>query len=356
MILKITPDMFSKYSCLLLLLCCGTVSRAAAGDTTRLQPVLVTEPVQYDTDDPAIWINNADPGKSLVIGTDKDSNGALYAFDLQGKITGKVSGLQRPNNVDIAYGLTLGGQPTDIAILTERITGKLRIYRLPDLAPLDNGGIPVFAGEKEHAPMGIALYTRPTDHQLFAIVGRKTGPSDNYLWQYQLNDNGHGMVRATLVRKFGKYSGKKEIESIAVDNEPGYIYYSDEQYGIHKYAADPDAGNTELALFGQGDFREDLEGISIYKHSDGTGYILVSDQQANTFNVYPREGTAGKAHEHRRITAIPVATIESDGSDVCSVPAGSRFPQGLFVAMSNGRVFQFYDWRQLQERIDQALQ
>ena len=40
----------------------------------------------HDTDDPAIWINPADPAKSLIIGTDKDDDGAYYVYDLDGKI------------------------------------------------------------------------------------------------------------------------------------------------------------------------------------------------------------------------------------------------------------------------------
>ncbi len=47
------------------------------------------------------------------------------------------------------------------------------------------------------------------------------------------------MVKGTLVRKFGLFSGKKEIESIAVDDALGYVYYSDEGYGVRKYYADP---------------------------------------------------------------------------------------------------------------------
>ena len=77
-----------------------------------LSPLVVTEPVRYDTDDPAIWINPIDPDGSLIIGTDKDADGALYVFDLHGKIVQEkvVRGLLRPNNVDIAYGVLVGGQ------------------------------------------------------------------------------------------------------------------------------------------------------------------------------------------------------------------------------------------------------
>lgn len=329
-------------------------SETTSPQPTKLVPAIVTEPVNYDTDDPAIWINPDDISKSLVIGTDKASNGGLFVFDLSGKIVNKVTGLSRPNNVDIAYNLMIKGKKTDIAITTEREKNQMRIYSLPDMKPVDNGGISVFEGETERLPMGIALYTRPADNAMFAIVGRKSGPADGYLWQYRLEDNNEGHVKATLVRKFGKYSGLKEIESIAVDNELGYVYYSDEQYGIHKYYADPEKGNAELALFGQHDFKEDIEGISIYKHQDGTGYLLVSNQQANTFNIYPREGGMANAQQHERIVEVSVSTTESDGSDVTSLAVNAHFPQGFFVAMSNGKTFHFYDWRAIQAKIDSA--
>ncbi|GAA4307278.1 phytase [Compostibacter hankyongensis] len=319
-----------------------------------LKPTLITDMVEFDTDDPAIWINPEDKSKSLIIGTDKNEQGGLYVFDLDGKeIKDKtVKGLKRPNNVDIEYGLLLNGKPTDIAVATERMTHKLRIYSLPDMKPLDNGGIPVFEGEDQpeyRDVMGISLYKDP-EGKIYAIVGRKTGPLEGaYLWQYELGDDGTGNVSAKLVRKFGRFSGKKEIESIAVDDKLGYIYYSDETVGVRKYYADPSKGNKELALFGQGQFKGDNEGISIYETGDSTGYILVSNQQANTFMVYPREGAKNNPHQHDLIAEIPVSTIESDGSEVTNVNLGKQFPKGLFVAMSNGKVFQYYDWRMIEQ-------
>lgn len=325
--------------------------------TTALKPVIVTETVNYDTDDPAIWINKQDSSKSLIVGTDKDTHGGLFVFDLKGKIVNKTKELQRPNNVDIAYGLLLNGKPVDLAVTTERETNKLRVFSLPELTEIDNGGIAVFTGEKENGPMGIALYTRPSDKAIFAIVSRKSGPPDEYLWQYKLEDDGKGQVKATQVRKFGKYSGKKEIESVAVDNQLGYIYYSDEMHGVHKYFADPGINNNnqELALFATTGFVSDHEGISIYNTSDSTGFILVSNQQANTFMVYPREGSGGDKQNHPLIAEIPFSTIESDGSDVTNVNLGPAFPEGMFVAMSNGKIFQYYDWRDIKNYIRKSV-
>jgi 3-phytase len=320
-----------------------------------IKPTIVTQALPHDTDDPAIWIHPTNATKSIVIGTDKDTDGGLYAFDLNGKIIGKSEVLKRPNNVDIAYGLVINGKKMDIAVTTERENNKIRIFSLPDLKPLDNGGIPVFEGELERDPMGIALYTRNSDNAIFAIVGRKSGPSETYLWQYQLNDAGTGTVAANLVRKFGKYSGRKEIEAIAVDNELGVVYYCDEQFGIRKYKADPAlSDNSEMALFGQNQFKSDNEGIAIYKKSATTGYILVSNQQANTFMVYPREGANGDANEYPLLAEIPTSTIECDGADVTSIQLGGPFQKGMFVAMSNGMTFHFYNWEDLQKRIELA--
>jgi len=230
-------------------------------------PLIVTEKTKHDTDDPAIWIHPTDPSQSMIIGTDKNVDGALYVFDLNGKIDEEktVRNLQRPNNVDIEYGLVLAGIPVDIAVTTERLTNKLRVFSLPDMKPIDNGGIDVF---------------------------------------------------------------------------------EDETVGIRKYYADPDVddANVELALFGTEGFTEDHEGISIYTINDGTGYILVSDQQANAFRIFRREGERGNPHDHRLIKVINVSTNESDGSDVTNGVLNRTFPAGLFVAMSDDKTFQFYSW------------
>lgn len=327
---------------------------AIAAEPGPVMPRVVTEPVRYDTDDPAIWINAEDPASSLVVGTDKDADGALYVFGLDGRIVQDkvVRGLLRPNNVDIAQDVQFGGARMDLAVVAERYAQRLRVYRLPGMEPVDGGGIPVFGNERAREVMGIALYTRQSDGALFAIVSRSEAfaPTEGYLHQYRLYDDGTGTLRGTFVRAFGTWSGLNEIEAIAVDNELGYVYYSDEGYGIRKYHADPLAedADEQLAEFGQDDFAEDHEGLSIYKRADGTGYLFASDQQANRFNIYAREGTPGAPHTHARLASVALATDESDGSDL-SVQSLPGFPGGLFVAMSADRTFQFYALEDLLE-------
>jgi alkaline phosphatase D len=325
----------------------------------RIAPRVVTEPVVHDTDDPAIWVHPTDRRQSLIVGTDKDEDGSLYAFGLDGKIVKRVSGLKRPNNVDVEYGLVLGGVSTDIAVVTERYANKIRVFSLPELEPVDGGGIEVFIGQEQplpegveqeqRAPMGIALYKRPSDGTVFVVVGRKTGPLQGYLWQYRIEDDGTGTVKGTKVREFGTWSGHGEIEAIAVDDALGYVYYSDEGAGIRKYLVDPDAegAGKELALFGTDGFNQDREGISIYTLNDGTGYILVSDQQDNSFHVFPRDGAAQNPHEHPLLRKIYVSTSDSDGSEVTNADLGEAFPRGLFVAMSDDGTFHYYAWPDL---------
>ena len=328
-----------------------------SAESNLIKPLYTTGQVEYDTDDPAIWINPQDPSQSLIIGTDKDSLGGLYVFDLKGRIIDSLvrKGIQRPNNVDLGYGFALGESRVDFAVTGERITSKLRFYSLPEMQEIVPGGISIFEGETGpdfRDLMGVAVYQSPKTGKSYVIAGRKNGPTDGtYLWQYEMVDNS-GILGLSLVRKFGNYSGKKEIEAIAVDSELGYIYYSDEGAGVRKYYAEPDQGNGELAFFGQEGFADDHEGISIYKTGPETGYILVSDQGANLFHVFPREGESTNAHSHPLLAKLPLSTISSDGSEVTEKALGQDFPNGLFVAMSDDKTFQIYRWEDLMNEIE----
>jgi 3-phytase len=322
-----------------------------------LRPVSATDRVVKDPDDPAIWVHPSEPGRSLILGTDKSGapQGGLYVFGLDGKIRQKITGIDRPNNVDVEYGLTVNGQRVDIAVLTERYKNRLRVFRIePDGSGVSEisseGGLSVFQenrGERA-APMGIALYRRPSDGAIFAIVGRKTGPRHGYLWQYRLEDGGAGKVRAFKVREFGGFSGRGEIEAIAVDDALGYVYYADEGDGIHKWHADPDQPESgrELAHFGKDGFKADREGIAIYARTDGTGYLVCTDQLPGNseYRVYRREGRGGNPNDHTEVVEVIRGGADStDGIDITSAVLGPQFPQGLLVAMnSSGRNFLIY--------------
>lgn len=309
----------------------------------RITPVLATDPVTDDPDDPAIWVNPQDPAQSRIIATNKAKKptGAIVMFGLDGKTIQTIAGVDRPNNVDVTYGLPVGGRPVDIAVATERHGNRLRIFSIAA------GGLTDITGDTQtfKAPMGIGLYKRPKDGALFAIVSRKSGPSGTYLWQYRLEDDGSGKVRAVKVREFGAFSGKGEIEAVAVDAENGFVFYADEDYGIRKYHADPDHPQAaqELTGFGTTGFHGNREGIAIYK-TPGGGYIVCSDQipGGSEYRIYRRDG------DHAFVKAVRGDADSTDGLDAISTPLSPRFPKGLLVTMnSSAKNFLVFDWAAL---------
>lgn len=320
--------------------------------TPDLQASLKTLPVKHDSDDPAIWLNSEAPANSIIFGTDKNTDGAVYAFNLQGEILEDktIRGLKRPNNVDVSTGFKLNDSTfTDILVFTEREAKKVRVYSVPDMKPLDRGGFPVFgdATAPEHdLPMGVAVYHNAEAGEHYLIVGRKSGPKEGYLYQYLLKSDSLG-VRAELTRKFGAFSGKKEIEAIAVDNELGYVYYSDEGFGIRKYHADPAKGTEEISNFGLKNFREDIEGIAIIKGESGSGMLVVSDQQNGSFNFFDR-----KTNEY--LGKMDLGTTETDGCDALNAGLGDAFPNGIFVAMSDDKRYYFYDLESIQSGLQET--
>lgn len=62
--------------------------------------------------------------------------------------------------------------------------------------------------------------------------------------------------------------------------------------------------------------------------TDSTGYILVSDQQNNSFHIYSREGEKSNPNNHAYIKTVYLSTNESDGSDVTSLPLNQNFRKG----------------------------
>ena len=355
------------------LACCACGAPLPAGDPAGSAPIVkpraATMPVPNDADDPAIWLNAADPAGSLIIGTDKQEGvGGLYVFDLSGRLRQAITPMDRPNNVDVEYGLALSRASVDIAVATERMRRRLRVFRidrqsgqLDDLS--SGGGLPVLDGMTGESgePMGVALYKRPSDGAVFAIVSPKTGGSREYLWQYRLDDDGRGRVAGTLVRRFGNFSGVKagagEIEAIAVDDEAGVVFYADERFGIRKWAADPDSPDAgrELGVFGTDGYRGDREGLAIYARPGG-GYIVSSDQvpRGTRLHVYARSGNAGDPHRHPRLAILDTGADDTDGIDVVSAPTGS-YPAGLVVMMNSGpRNFLFFDWRDIEAALAAA--
>jgi hypothetical protein len=152
-----------------------------------------------------------------------------------------------------------------------------------------------------------------------------------------------------------------EIEAVAVDDALGFVYYADEADGFHKWHADPDHPDAgrELAHFARTGFRGDHEGIAIYTSSNGTGYIVCTDQldTNSEYHVYLREGVAGNAHDHsREIAVVRGGADATDGLEISSAPLGPGLPHGVMVAMnSEPRNFLVFGWQDVAAAIEPPL-
>lgn len=308
-----------------------------------VRPKLALPSVETDADDCAIWIHPTDPSKSLVIGNDKRGRKAgLYVYDLDGRIRQFVS-TGNIDNLDVRYGMALGGRTVDICAAVRGQRGRIRVFAVdPETLKLTDvtaaGGIATGFERDGH---GLALYRRPSDGATFALVTDEPARG-RPINQIRLADDGTGKVKGTLVRSFGASSLRsEEAEGMVVDDELGFLYVADENHAVLKFHADPDRGNGLVSKFAIGDgIRGDREGIAIYKCRGGTGYILLSSQGNNTVKVYAREG------ENRFLATVNAeGAHKTDGLDVTSCPAGPRFPNGFLVCHNDrGRNFVLYAW------------
>ena len=319
---------------------CLFVLRPQADSEAR--PELSLPSVAGDADDCAIWIHPTDGAKSTIIGNDKAAGpkSGLYVYSLDGRVLQYVP-VDAPNNLDVRYNVALGGREADVCVVTETGTDGLRAFAIDAgtglLAEVTApGGIRAGAGIE--LCYGLALYRRPADGALFAFVSpRKRGA----IRQFLLHDDGSGRLAGSLVRTLGGDVIGDCVEGMVADDELGFLYASDEKRAVLKFHADPDKGDALVARFAQGDgIGDDREGIAIYKRGDGTGYLLLSDQENDSVKVYAREGG------NRFLgTVATLGSSRTDGLDVTSTAAGTRFPHGFLVCHNSpGRNFIVYDW------------
>jgi myo-inositol-hexaphosphate 3-phosphohydrolase/phosphodiesterase/alkaline phosphatase D-like protein len=311
---------------------------------------------RVDSDDPAIYVNAQDAGKSLILTAVK--NGGLQIYDLAGNLLQTVNpGNIRYNNVDLIYGFELNGQKVDLAIASDRNNDKLVIFQInpngaggqyvTDITSSSIGTLfqaepflPPYSASTRSA-YGIAGYTSPVNGDSYAFVNRRqTGD----VAQFKLVDMGNGTVGATLVREFtiplpvnSPAGTSPQTEGMVVDQQTGFLYIGQEDVGIWKFYAEPNGGRSGILIdrvsdLGGKNLVADVEGLTIYYGADGTGYLLASSQGDNTFAVYSREGNNDFIGRFAVGNNGSIDSVqESDGAAVISVPLGPNFPFGAFI-------------------------
>lgn len=294
-----------------------------------------TEPVTNDgdaADDPAIWVDRDDPGRSTVIATDKF--GGLAVHDLSGRRLHFYAD-SRPNNVDVRNDVLLGGERVDLVVTSDRANSSLRVYKVdPVTRGLEHvSARTLFAGDRLY---GLCMHKSRTNADQYVFTTDDLG----LVRQWQLVADGD-RVDAREVRSFRvptepvEDSQDQLTEGCVADDETGAFYVAEEDVGIWRYGAEPGAGEerTRVDSTGQGGhLTADVEGLALYRAADGRGYLLASSQGDNSFSVYERG--AGNAFVTRfGIGAAEVDQVgATDGIDVTNMALGDAFPNGLFIA------------------------
>ena len=342
--------------CLLVVITAGS-----ALGLVEVLPMIETEQVVGtgdNADDLAIWIHPADPNLSVIVGQSKaTSGGGMHVFDLTGE---ELQFLPdgRMNNIDLRYNIKLAGQYTDIVTAGNRTNNSIAIYKInPDTRMLENiacrvitSGISIY---------GSCMYRSPMTGKLYVFVNSKTGEVE----QWELFDDGTGLIDAVRVSQF---DAGTQTEGCVADDEYGCFYIGEENVGIWKYGAEPDAGDAreQVDSTAGGYITADVEGLTIYYGQAGTGYLIASSQGSSQFVVYERRGGNAYVKSFKVIgnTALGIdACTGTDGIDVVNVSLGSLFPHGLFIAHDTTNTggtcsnYKLVDWQQIATAGDVAL-
>ena len=309
----------------------------AAGTSPTPTPIIstvlpVVENVGFSgsgdiSDDSVIWLDPANPANSVVIADNKSTTGGgIGVFGMDGKlIQFRQDGMI--GNVDLRTGFSLAGQPTVLVGANNRTNDTLVLYSFNTasrtLSPVTARSIPTFSPN-----VGFCLYHSRVSGKFYAFVTPKVAGS---IQQFELVDNGAGMVDALLVRTLPMSS---ITESCVADDELGNLYVSQETVAVWKYGAEPGAGGGRVSVdtAGGGRLVAEIEGLSIAYGANGSGRLFVSSQGDSTIAVYDRAGNNPFIKSFRVGSNGTIDSVTgTDGIDVTSGNAGPQFEQGLLV-------------------------
>lgn len=323
-----------------------------------VHPTMETVPVETDgdaADDPAIWVDRNDPSRSLIIGTQKQSG--LYVYDLNGRVVQFLPD-GRMNNVDLRDNFRLGNQSVSLVAASNRSDDGISLYRVDGaarrLVNVADGLQPTGMVD----PYGLCMYQSAQSGRTYVFVTDSEGP----VRQWELVDAGNGRVRANRVRDipFGS-----QTEGCVADDAAGVLYVAEEDVGLWRLGAEPDAPATPVSIItveANSALKDDLEGIGLYDLGDGRGYLVLSSQGNNTYAVFRREGNNEYVGSFA-VLADPARGIdgvsETDGLEVSSANLGGPLSGGVFLAQDGRNIsppqyqnFKLVPWSAIAEALN----
>jgi 3-phytase len=328
----------------------GSTSAAEGAVTAKAAATEETDPVHHDgdaADDPAIWVNPDDPAMSAVVATDK--KGGLLVYDVSGKELQYLKSGDM-NNVDVrpAVGtLNLRGRSVVMVVAGNRTDNTIGVFELdPGTRQLrDITAAPITPALEVY---GSCLYHSAATGAMYSFVNSKKGEVE----QWALADDGSGKVAGRLVRSFSVAS---QVEGCVADDELGDFYLGEEQKGIWKFGAEPDAGDAPTLIAqvsSSAPLVRQVEGLTLAYDGGGAGYLIASSQGDSSYAVFRREGDNAYVGNFRIVAGRGIdGTDGTDGIDVTTADLGPAFPSGVFVSQDgkNDRGAQNFKLVPLQE-------
>lgn len=296
-------------------------------------------------DDPGFW-RAENPAESRILGTDKDVG--LYVYDLDGA-TVQFLEVGRMNNVDVAYGFDAGGVNTDIAVATDRTRIGLAVFFVdPETGTFSEapgGYLPHYFVD----PYGLCLWERGNGQVDVFFTEDDTGRMS----QMRLGFD-DGQMTATEVRAFTLGT---ITEGCAVDDRTGTVFMAEENIGVWRFSADPDAGDDRemFALIDGEALVADAEGVAIWEDLYHGDTLIVSSQGDSAYAVFDLQ--TGDLLARFEINGGDIdRTTETDGIDVHALPLPG-YPSGVFLAQddsedSGGQNFKLVDLGTLRAAIE----
>ncbi|MCF2946833.1 phytase [Paraglaciecola aquimarina] len=274
-------------------------------------------------DDPAIWVNSANPQQSRVLGTNKKQGMLLY--DLQGNLLQQVN-IGRVNNVDLRYGFSLGSNTFDIAAASNRTTKSISLFAIqPDGGEITFiSDIPTDLGDV----YGLCMYQQQDKYYVFI------NDTDGRYQQYLLVPD-NNQINGRLVREFQVPS---QPEGCVADDLNQQLYFGEESTGIWQVTAEPVDQEANLIAITSDTFVADVEGMGIY-HMDGKRYLVASSQGNNSFGVFALDQDnqyLGSFRIDMDLQNRVDGVSETDGLEITQRSLGAVLPDGLLV-VQDGR-------------------
>lgn len=276
-------------------------------------------------DDPAIWVNQANPEKSLILGTNKKAG--LEVYDLKGKRLQNLA-IGRLNNVDVRNHVTINGKPISLAVASHRDTNSLSVFEI-DQASQKVTHLADLPTELQEI-YGVCLY-QPANDKLYAFANGKGGE----FIQYQLNTTSK-QLNATEVRRFQLES---QPEGCVADDKTHVLFIGEEDVGVWAIDAAPEQPVKPVSVIKAGGILQaDVEGLALY-HAPQESLLVISSQGNDSYVVVSSSApyeVKGVFRIGLNSNALIDGVSETDGLAVTSANLGGELSKGLLV-VQDGR-------------------